>query len=301
LERWTGAPVGNAPFVEEALAVGLSQPVRAAEVGLRHLRERSLATRFLDAITGKGAALENSIGNDFVQAQRASVDAVRLLMTDVTRSRACSIRVLANLHQVNEDLDTVMEKQHSTDERVDQLANDFRLLAGNIDEIRQLVVLHARRGAELRRLDARFRARALHPGMGELLGAAFFVTVSLRHTEGDDPKEVRAERLTLLATVEERLGHRVQPSSELFARAVIESRPELAPAVQLVLGGDGPGTRVLRSLVSGTTAANDGKAVARQLDSLRAQDAAGAWAPHLLRPLEFVEHLVDELTAAGIE
>ena len=302
VRRLTGTELGAAPFIEEQMAIESSNALRGAEIGLRGLRARPVLRRLWEGITGEGQERHAAIGQDLVVAQRATLSVVKTVMGEAIRTKTCVIRVLHNLHQVNEDVDELQELVPQIDARVTALRQELlaetKRLATDIENVKQLAVYLTRREAEVRRLSERYRANALHAGTGELLGATLFLAQHVRHFQSE-PELVRAERSTAIAIIEDRLGKGVAPLAELVAQAVEGVSADARERSALVASaGEGPATSAIRMIFERELAGvrvdrrdiDDAVEIARRL-----HDPDGRLSANLLRPRELVEILADEL------
>jgi len=303
VQNLTGAELGASPYIEEQIAVEATNGLRGAEIGLRGFRSRPLLRRVWEGITGEGQERVAAWGQDLVVAQRATLAIVNTVMSESIRTKKCVIRVLHNLHQVNADLDELQEEVPRLDARItavrEELLSECRRIALDVQHTKELAMFLARREAEVRRLGDRFRANALHPGTGELVGASLYLAQHVRHFSGESADQVRAERATALATIEDRLGKRVMPLSELVAEALGAVDEDALEATALVAeGSQGPMGRLLLPLMErrlagvavGNRDVDEAIAVVRRL-----KDPDRRLATNLLRPREFVEVFVDEL------
>jgi len=186
----TGIDPDRFPLVAERIAIDATNALRAADSGLRGLRGRLLLRRLWDGVTGRGQELEAAIGQDLMAVQRATLRIVREVMREEMRTQYCVNVVLESLHAVHDDLEAVTARAQRLEagmrrhrrELHEALRAESRKLAAQVEDVRREV----RRDAAVRRLTERYRARDLHQGAGETLGAGMFLAaVSFQYWGAD--------------------------------------------------------------------------------------------------------------------
>ena len=231
LRHVIGTDADNYPMLAERIAIDATNALRSAEIGLRGFRHRPLLRRLWDGLTGRGQELQAAIGQDLVTVQRATLDLVREVMEEESRTQYCINKVLINLHDVNRDVDDLLRRTSSLERNLDQKLEDLR------SEIRteakslydQIDAIHRRidKDANVRRLTEHYRAGDLTAGLGEIVGSALYLaSVAWNyHTVQEEPdNQLKHEWEAAYAVVRQRqrqrLGGEVQPIADALLEAV---------------------------------------------------------------------------------
>jgi hypothetical protein len=252
----TESELGISPFIEEQLAIESSNALRAAEIGLRGMRSRPLLHRLWESVTGEDQERSVAIMQDLITVQHATVSVVKTVMDEIGRTKASTIRILHNLHQVNEDVDELQELVSHVTKDVQSLRQELRSevkqLAAGIEEARQLAIDLSHREAIVRRQNEYYVSNALHPGTGDLLGAALFLAQRDRYFILESASFAKDEHRAALSTIGlslARLSRRPVGVTELFSH-LVDSIPndKYEQAAFVACAGQGPATMVLKAM-----------------------------------------------------
>lgn len=276
----------RSPFVAEQIAIDVTNGLRAAATGLRGFRSRPLLSRLWDGITGQGQELQAAIGSDLVVVQQATVELVREVMSEGSRTQYCVERVLRNLLAVNADFDGLVARVAELEEAVRRLQTRQDLL-----EMKS-------------QADALYAVGELHPGTGLIFGSSLYLAHVTRLYSAA-PDLLGKGRSVTLSTIRRHVGEKPEALPILFAKALEQVRLESLETVAY-LASDRP-TPTLR--VFGTL--SERRVVGLGVDSQVIEDALivvrklhdpeGRLGKHLLRPLELIERVADELLAEGAD
>ncbi len=203
------------PLVIDRMAVDLTLALDSAGAGLRGLRSRPLITRLLHGLTGQGQDLVAAVGEDLLASQRATVKALRLIMSEAGRTQGCVLQVAEGLDRAWRRLDRLDAADRALASALDGLESELR---EDLQELQsQVSTLRAdlETEASLRRLHAHYLAGELHPGMGSILGGAMYTALCVAHVAGD-PRRQRREFEAAAATVRSTLGTATGNTRDLF-------------------------------------------------------------------------------------
>lgn len=285
------APDSEQLFAAEQIAIGATNALEASRVSLRGYRERPLLGRALDALTGNGRCHAAAIASDLRATQQATLDAVRWVMDEETRTQGCLMRVADAVRRLDAELGALdgiipalRAAVHSLDERLSSLT-------GVVD-----------REVELRRLKEAFIGGRFQTGSGPLLRSAFFLAHVDRLFTIDAPAARQKERDAARDLVREHLanaGWTIAPPGHLLFSAVSEVHAEkLLLTAASVEGTTSPFTGALADLLTQRLAnvSSTEKDAARVLKTAHYRHASQPNTPdELLFPHQLAAHVAHEL------
>jgi hypothetical protein len=298
----TGIDPDGFPLIAERMAIDAINALRAADSGLRGLRGRLLLRRLWDGVTGRGQELGSAIGQDLIAVQRATLRIVREVMREEMRTQYCVNVVLESLRAVHDDLDAVTARAEQLEgdmrqrqrELYEALRAESSKLAARIEDVRR----EARRDAVVRRLTERYRARDLHRGAGETLGAGMFLAAVTFQYWGADRRRREEEARAALAVVTKRLPARPLPLEDAVLGAVMDASDEVTEPLAYLGLDRGPYLSVLGALterrmarlpISEASAAETIAVVRATRDPSRLLESP------LIRPVELAQAIAWEL------
>ena len=227
LRRIIGADADNYPMLAERIAIDATNALRSAEIGLRGFRHRPLLRRLWDGLTGRGQELQAAIGQDLVTVQRATLDLVREVMEEESRTQYCINRVSIILRDVNREVNDLLRRTSSLERNLDQelaaFRAEIRTEAKSLQDQINAVHRQIDKDANVRRLTEHYRAGDLTAGLGEMVGSALYLaSVAWNYyTEQEEPdNRFKHEWEAAYAVVRQRLGREVRPIADALLEAV---------------------------------------------------------------------------------
>ena len=280
-------------FAAEQIAIGATNALEASRVSLRGFRDRPLLPRALDALTGNGRAHLAAIGSDLRATQQATLDAVRWVIDEESRTEGCLARIADAVHRFDAELGAL-------DEIVPGLRDAVRELDERLSALEGITA----REIERRRLCDAYGDGRFQPGAGPLLQGAFFVAHVERLYAADAPAARQHERATALGLVRDALhdhGWGTAPPHLLLLSAAADVDPDALLLTTSALEGTGRAYSatvaeiLTRQLANTSPSAPDADAALRT--ARYRFDPRDTSSDALLQPHELAGQLADELVA----
>jgi hypothetical protein len=184
--------------------------------------------RLWDQVTGRGPDLAAAVGHDLVAVQRATLAIVREVMREEARTQDCVGRVLANLQEVNHDLDDATLRVGALEEKAGALRALVQAESLRLEALVAGVRGEVHREGCLRRLGDLYRAGELHRGAGEVLAGALYLAAVDAQYAGGEAERRRQESRAAAAVVRQRLTSAPLPVEDALLAAAREAADRCA-------------------------------------------------------------------------
>jgi hypothetical protein len=209
------------PFVAEKLAIDSLNALVGAEIGVRTQRDKGFFTRMLDFFTGDDVELQAQINADIITSQRATLNIVKQLIFEETRTKYCLLKVADKLHLVINKLNEHSSKITDLDGRLIKVEDAVAELRSTITQMDidlnakiDRVDFNQRRSDQVRYLTQHFKANRLHQNLGAIVSSALYIAQisNLFADEDNHDKEVDAAK----SVVFNKLSDKTSPIEQIL-------------------------------------------------------------------------------------
>jgi len=213
--------ISDYPFVAEKLAIDSLNALVGAEIGVRAQRDKGFFTRMLDFFTGDDVELQAQINADIITSQRATLNIVKQLIFEETRTKYCLLKVADKLHLAINKLNEHSSKITVLDDRLIKVEHAVAELRSTITQMDidlnvkiDRVDFNQRRSDQVRYLTQHFKANRLHQNLGTIVSSALYIAQisNLFADEYNHDTEVNAAKSVVLS----KLSNEISPIGQIL-------------------------------------------------------------------------------------